>query len=71
MSIIDDEIAYMGSLNFTASGTKENYETRIRTTDPEAMSVIVKEFDDLFFHSGLPERDIQYWGSQLYKEPIN
>lgn len=69
--IIDDEIAYMGSLNFTASGTKENYETRIRTTDPEAMKMIVKEFDDLFFYSGLPERDIQYWGSQLYKEPIN
>src|SRR5690606_10728568 len=35
--IIDDEIVYMGSLNFTGSGTKENYETRIRTTDNNAV----------------------------------
>ena len=69
--IIDDEIVYMGSLNFTGSGTKENYETRIRTTDNNAVIKIVEEFNDLFYHSGLPERDIQYWGKELYNEPIN
>lgn len=69
--IIDDEIAYMGSLNFTANGTKDNFETRIRTTDEGALEKIVDIFKELFYHSGLPERDIQSWGSFLYKEPIN
>ncbi|WP_313376660.1 phospholipase D-like domain-containing protein [Chishuiella sp.] len=69
--IIDDEIVYMGSLNFTSSGTKENYETRIRTIDKAAVNKIVEEFNDLFFNSGLPEIEIQSWGKSLYKEPIN
>lgn len=69
--LIDDQIAYLGSLNFTASGTKHNYETRIRTTDPKAIKEIKEEFYQLLNHSNLPERDIQYWGKQLYKEPIN
>ncbi|ASW75736.1 hypothetical protein CJF12_16590 [Chryseobacterium piperi] len=69
--IIDDEIVYMGSLNFTGSGTKENYETRIRTTDNKAVVKLVEEFNNLFYHSGLPERDIQYWGKELYNEPKN
>lgn len=69
--LIDDEIAYLGSLNFTASGTKHNYETRIRTIDSNAVKEIKKEFYQLMNHSNLPERDIQFWGRQLYKEPIN
>lgn len=69
--LIDDHIAYLGSLNFTASGTKHNYETRIRTTDPKAIKEIKNELHQLLNHSNLPERDIQYWGKQLYKEPIN
>ena len=69
--LIDDQIAYLGSLNFTSSGTKHNYETRIRTEDPNAIKGIKEEFDRLMNHSRLPERDIQMWGKQLYKEPIN
>ncbi|MBS7231248.1 hypothetical protein KHA90_09440 [Flavobacterium psychroterrae] len=69
--IIDDEIVFMGSLNFTYSGTTNNYETRIRTIDKTAVDKIVKEHDDLFYRSGYPERDIQDWGKELYKEPIN
>lgn len=69
--LIDDQIAYLGSLNFTASGTKHNYETRIRTTDPNAIKEIKNELNQLLNHSDLPERDIQDWGKQLYKEPIN
>ncbi|WP_155844970.1 phospholipase D-like domain-containing protein [Chryseobacterium daeguense] len=68
--IIDNEIAYMGSLNFTGNGVRENHETRIRTTDP----IVVKRISDevnFLFHSNLAERDIQYWGSQLYSESIN
>ena len=69
--LIDDQIVYLGSLNFTASGTKHNYETRIRTTDSNAIKEIKDELYQLLNHSNLPERDIQYWGKQLYKEPIN
>lgn len=69
--LIDDKIAYLGSLNFTASGTKHNYETRIRTEDLNAIKEIKEEINQLFNHSHLPERNIQFWGTQLYKEPIN
>lgn len=69
--IIDDEVAYLGSLNFTNHGTKENYETRIRIVDSEAIKKICEEFNDLMYHSYLPERDTQLWGKKLYREPIN
>lgn len=69
--LIDDSIAYLGSLNFTASGTKHNYETRIRTVDKEAVDKIKKEFHTLFNDPMMPERCIQRWGQLLYKEPIN
>jgi phosphatidylserine/phosphatidylglycerophosphate/cardiolipin synthase-like enzyme len=46
--VIDDEIAYMGSLNFTGKGIKDNHETRIRTADPNAVAKIVEEVNDIF-----------------------
>ena len=69
--IIDNKIAYVGSLNFTGSGTKKNYETRIRFSNQEAVQKIVDEFDELFINNNLPEISIESWGKQLYKEPIN
>jgi len=69
--MIDDRIAYLGSLNFTASGTKYNHETRIRTEDPAAIGKIQEEIYDLMHHSHLPEKNIQAWGRQLYPEPKN
>lgn len=69
--IIDNKIAYLGSLNFTKSGIKHNYESRVRITDPEAVAEIKKEFKHMFYHSDLPERNIQNWGKALYGEPKN
>lgn len=69
--VIDNEIAYLGSLNFTGKGIKNNHETRIRTADPNAVAKIVEEVSHLFSESNLAERDLQFWGSQLYTEPIN
>jgi len=69
--IIDDKIVYLGSLNFTSSGTKHNYETRVRTTDRDTVNKIRDEFNDLFSNSRLPEVNIQSWGRSLYREPIN
>lgn len=45
--IIDGHTAYLGSLNFTESGTKYNYETRVRITDIEAVKKIDEEFDEI------------------------
>jgi len=69
--LIDDQIAYLGSLNFTKSGTEWNYETRVRTIDPNAIELIENEFYDLMENSEIPERDIQSWGRKLYREPLN
>ncbi|RLD60970.1 MAG: hypothetical protein DRI95_14760 [Bacteroidetes bacterium] len=69
--IIDDKIAYLGSLNFTGGGTKNNYETRIRLSDTESVQKIIEEFDHLLHNEKLPEISIQTWGKRLYQEPIN
>jgi len=69
--IIDDQIAYLGSLNFTASGTKNNYETRIRLSDKESVQKIVEEFDSLLHNKNIPAVCIQSWGHLLYQEPMN
>lgn len=66
--LIDDEIAYLGSLNFTANGTKNNYETRIRITDPRAVREMNEEFDSLLNNESLPDWDIAEWGRELYDE---
>ena len=69
--LIDDQIAYLGSLNFTGGGIQSNYETRIRITDKPSVEEIRMEFHHLFHQEELPEVDIQSWGRNLYSEPIN
>lgn len=69
--IIDGHTAYLGSLNFTESGTKYNYETRIRVTDFEAVQKIDAEFEELYHHDSLAFMGIENWGSYLYEEPMN
>ncbi|HAS59754.1 MAG TPA: hypothetical protein DEQ87_17365 [Algoriphagus sp.] len=69
--IIDGHTAYLGSLNFTESGTKYNYETRIRVTDTEAVWKIEEEFDALYDHPDLAFFGIEEWGRSIYAEPIN
>lgn len=69
--IIDDHIAYLGSLNFTESGTKYNYETRVRVTDVEAVQKIDDEFEELYHHESLAFIGIEEWGGYLYSEPVN
>ncbi len=71
MYLIDDRIAYLGSLNFTVSGTRENYETRIRTEDPVAVEAISQEYTRLMSVAEYAHKDIQAWGKEVYSEPIN
>ncbi|MCR9228836.1 MAG: phospholipase D family protein [Flavobacteriaceae bacterium] len=69
--IIDGHNAYLGSLNFTESGTKYNYETRVRVTDLEAVQKIDAEFEDLYHRGDMAYLGIVDWGSYLYPEAIN
>ena len=69
--IIDGHTAYLGSLNFTESGTKYNYETRIRVTYTEAVRKIEEEFDAIYDHPDLAFFGIEEWGRSIYAEPIN
>jgi len=69
--LIDDEIAYLGSLNFTGNGTKNNYETRIRITDRKAIKEFVGEYDALFRNENYLEKEVVEWGRELYVEQGN
>ncbi|MCM4168408.1 Cardiolipin synthase [Arenibacter antarcticus] len=69
--LIDDEIAYLGSLNFTNNGTRNNYETRIRMVDRKAVKELVAEFETLFHNEIYLEKELSEWGRELYVEPGN
>lgn len=67
--LIDDGIAYLGSLNFTGNGTKNNYETRVRMSDIKLVKELVAEFDSLFHNEDYMEKEMAEWGRELYEEP--
>ncbi len=69
--IIDGHTAYLGSLNFTESGTKYNYETRIRVTDVEAVKQIEAEFDAIYEDPEMAFFDIQAWGRRIFGEVLS
>ena len=46
--IIDDKIAYVGSMNFTERGMRYNHEVRMKTKDEEVVGKLSTEFDSLF-----------------------
>lgn len=48
MYVIDDAVAFLGSLNFTYDGTKNNHETRIKLTEPAVVAKIKQEIEDLY-----------------------
>jgi phosphatidylserine/phosphatidylglycerophosphate/cardiolipin synthase-like enzyme len=66
--IIDDCIAYLGSVNFTRSGHFFNHETRIRFTDPEAIRQLKAEFEELLCNDYYSHRSVDEWGRELYDE---
>jgi phosphatidylserine/phosphatidylglycerophosphate/cardiolipin synthase-like enzyme len=66
--IIDDCIAYLGSVNFTRSGCLLNHETRIRITDPEAIYYLKQEFEELLEDEYYNHRSVDEWGRELYEE---
>lgn len=69
--IIDDQIMYWGSLNFTAMGTQDNYETRVRTTDANAIAKSLEEFNALMQSEKLPTRQFSAWGNRIYFQDVD
>lgn len=69
--IIDNKTAFIGSLNFTKNGFKNNHETRVKIKDQIVINKINDEFNALFNNPNIKEADIQKIGSRLYTEPIN
>lgn len=65
--IIDDRIAYLGSVNFTRSGCLLNHETRIRITDREAIFHLKQEFEELLCDEFFNHRSVDEWGRELYE----
>ncbi|MNK02261.1 Cardiolipin synthase [compost metagenome] len=65
--IIDDRIAYLGSVNFTRSGQLFNHETRIRITDPVAIHELKAEFEELLHNDYYNHRSEDEWGRELYE----
>lgn len=66
--IIDDCIAYLGSVNFTRSGCLFNHETRIRITDPQAIRQLRQEFSELLWNEYYNHTSVEEWGKELYEE---
>lgn len=58
--IIDDKIAYVGSLNFTDRGMKYNHEVRMKIKDEEAIGKLCTEFDSLFIDPSYASIDPSY-----------
>lgn len=69
--LIDEEIAYLGALDFFGNGTKNDYGIQIRISDPHVIKELLNEFEGLFLNGDLPGRDIAEWGKKLYPEPGN
>lgn len=65
--IIDDCIAYLGSVNFTRSGCLFNHETRIRITDPQAIRQLRQEFSELLWNEHYNHTSVEEWGRELYE----
>jgi len=65
--IIDEEIAFLGSANFTYSGFRTHYETIIQVKDKKAIKNISKEIEDLFNSTELKSKSIKKWGKEIYE----
>jgi len=64
--VIDEKIAFLGSLNFTYSGFKTHYETLIKIEDINAVNDISKEVESLYESNFLKSKSIDELGKQIY-----
>ncbi len=67
--IIDDEIAFLGSLNFTYSGFNKSYESCVRIQDGKVIEKLNSEFEWMFSNDRTLYEAVQTLGPKIYKEP--
>lgn len=68
--VIDEKVAYVGSVNYTYDGTITNYECLVRIDDLNAVSKISNEVEELY-SSNRMFIDIDKWGRKIYPEPAH
>ena len=59
--VIDEEIAFLGSANFTYSGFKTHYETTIKVEDRNAVKDISEEVEKLYSSNDLKAKSVEEW----------
>ena len=69
--VIDDEIAYLGSINFTSPGFRYNYESRIKITDRAVICKLIEEINYLHSNEEIHRMSLDKIGKSLWLEPIN
>jgi len=69
--VIDNRVAFLGSINFTHNGFVKSYESSIKINDQKSVTKISKEVDWLFGNADLEYINIEQWGKELYHEPRN
>lgn len=68
--IIDDEIAFVGSVNLTTKGMYYNVESCLTIEDKNEVQKLSEYFDQLF-NMMYYQKDLAYYGGIIFKEPIN
>jgi phosphatidylserine/phosphatidylglycerophosphate/cardiolipin synthase-like enzyme len=69
--IIDNQVAYLGSADFTRTGFRDQYETMFRIIDKATVHCIYQEINVLLSDQNRLFRDINFIGKHIYPEPIN
>jgi phosphatidylserine/phosphatidylglycerophosphate/cardiolipin synthase-like enzyme len=63
--IIDDEIVFAGSLNFTETGLSRNHESCLTLKDPVVVKKLITYYESLF-HANLRKWNINELGKKIY-----
>lgn len=67
--VIDREIAYIGSLNYTNNGFTSNFETRVRITQSEKINELVEFIHSIFDDDyNFKSHELWFLGKQVYSE---
>ena len=69
--IVDREVAFLGSADFTCSSLRHNYESVVRTEDALAIQELQAEVQKLFGNAddAMDFVNIEEWGRMIYDEP--
>lgn len=69
--IVDDETAFVGSVNFTPSGFEYNHEVLVQFTDAVRIGVLNASVRTLCDSFKIETLTLQQLGKEIYSEPIN